>query len=193
MFPNVRMMIVAMLASMVAIICGMGMFAAFGINHEPFARLPGDSPPLQLVFDHTVSAHNAAATPFGVRFQTNAPGVGARTVAVPAATPLPAPNQTMADTTSAPEIVTPSGVKPPASVAADTAPRPGQRRRLVRRAPPQRLAEQSSGETFAASRPAFQWTLQPAPLAPPAGRAAPQYIAGNRQAVEPALPTPVIQ
>ena len=56
MFPNVRMMIVAMLASVVAVICAMGMFAAFGVNHEPFAQLPSDSPPLQLVFDHAAPA-----------------------------------------------------------------------------------------------------------------------------------------
>ena len=40
MFPNVRLMIVAMFASVVALSCGFGVFAAFRINHEPLARLP---------------------------------------------------------------------------------------------------------------------------------------------------------
>ena len=72
MFPNVRLMIVAMIVSMVAAICGgLALFAAFRVNHEPFARLPSDDPPLQLVFDqHGVGGRtDAIAAPFGVRFQ----------------------------------------------------------------------------------------------------------------------------
>jgi hypothetical protein len=81
MFPNVRLMIVAMFASIVAIGCGLGMFAAFRVNHEPLARLQSGSPPLQLVFGNGAPAaiSDAAMAPFGVRFQLNAP------VAMPAA------------------------------------------------------------------------------------------------------------
>ena len=38
MFPNVRLIIVAMLASMASICCCLGVFAAFRVNHEPFTR-----------------------------------------------------------------------------------------------------------------------------------------------------------
>lgn len=47
MFPNVRLMIAAVAASVVALSCGFGVFAAFRVNHEPLARL--QSVPLQLV------------------------------------------------------------------------------------------------------------------------------------------------
>jgi hypothetical protein len=47
MFPNVRLMIAAVAASVVALSCGFGLFAAFRVNHEPLARL--QSAPLQLV------------------------------------------------------------------------------------------------------------------------------------------------
>lgn len=47
MFPDVRLMIAAVAASVVALSCGFGVFAAFRVNHEPLARL--QSAPLQLV------------------------------------------------------------------------------------------------------------------------------------------------
>jgi hypothetical protein len=52
MFPNVRLMIAATLASVVALICGFGMFAVFRVSHEPFVRLPAATAPLQLVADN---------------------------------------------------------------------------------------------------------------------------------------------
>jgi hypothetical protein len=57
MFPNVRLMIAASLASVVALMCGFGTFAAFQVSHEPLVRPPSASvPPL-------LSANNAATTP----------------------------------------------------------------------------------------------------------------------------------
>ena len=50
MFPNARLVVVAMLASIVAVSCGLGVFAAFRVNHQPFTRLQSADPPLQLVF-----------------------------------------------------------------------------------------------------------------------------------------------
>ena len=47
MFPDVRLMIAAVAASVVALSCGFGVFAAFRVNHEPLARL--QAAPLQLV------------------------------------------------------------------------------------------------------------------------------------------------
>ena len=39
MFPNVRLMVVAILAAIAGISCGLGLFATFRVNHEPLARL----------------------------------------------------------------------------------------------------------------------------------------------------------
>jgi hypothetical protein len=49
MFPNVRLMIVAVVASIVGISCGLGLLAVFRVNHDGFARLEAAAPPLQLV------------------------------------------------------------------------------------------------------------------------------------------------
>jgi hypothetical protein len=40
MLPNLRLMIAAVLTSVLALSCGFGIFAAFRVSHEPFARLP---------------------------------------------------------------------------------------------------------------------------------------------------------
>lgn len=49
MFPNVRLLLTAMISSVVALSCGFGIFAALRVNHEPLARLPSGSAPLQLL------------------------------------------------------------------------------------------------------------------------------------------------
>ena len=49
MLPNVRLLIAAMLASVLVLICGFGVFAAFRVNRDPIAHLPVAAPPLQLV------------------------------------------------------------------------------------------------------------------------------------------------
>jgi hypothetical protein len=70
MFPNVRLMIAATLASVVALICGFGMFAAFQVSHDPLVRLPSASAPLQLSADNAATPMAyAAAEPFARRFQ----------------------------------------------------------------------------------------------------------------------------
>src|SRR5690242_12830911 len=51
MFPNVRLTVVAILATIAGIGCGLGLFATFRVNHEPLARLAEGSPPLQLGLD----------------------------------------------------------------------------------------------------------------------------------------------
>jgi hypothetical protein len=40
MLPNLRLMIAAILTSVLALSCGFGIFAAFRISHDPFAHLP---------------------------------------------------------------------------------------------------------------------------------------------------------
>jgi hypothetical protein len=78
MFPNIRLMIVAMVASMVALSCGFGVFAAFRVNHEPLVRLPPVTAPLQLVAGNSATVTVAAVEPFDRRFQTSPPQSTAR-------------------------------------------------------------------------------------------------------------------
>jgi hypothetical protein len=84
MFPNARLVIVAMLASVVAVCCGLGVFAAFRVNHQPFTRLQSADPPLQLVLGSGAPApvRDVSAAPFGVRFLLNAPVAVPETVSV---------------------------------------------------------------------------------------------------------------
>ena len=82
-------MIVAMSASLLAIVCAMGMFAAFSVTHELFSALPAGKLPLQISFGDESSSPVADGkpAPFGVRFQLNAPQApnGPVIVVVPAA------------------------------------------------------------------------------------------------------------
>jgi len=61
MFPNVRLMVVAILAAITGISCGLGLFAAFRVNHEPLARLAEGSPPLQLALNNRSLGSEAGA------------------------------------------------------------------------------------------------------------------------------------
>lgn len=68
MFPNVRLMIVAVLASIMGISCALGLFAEFRVSHDSFLRESSAGAPLQLTAgDPPAAVMNAAAT-FGVRF-----------------------------------------------------------------------------------------------------------------------------
>jgi hypothetical protein len=75
MFPNVRLMIAAVFASIVALICGFGIFAALRVSHEPLVRLPPATAPLQLVADNAAKSSVAFAPgePFNGRFQIGNP------------------------------------------------------------------------------------------------------------------------
>jgi hypothetical protein len=96
MFPNFRLTIVAILASIVGISCGLGLFAAFRVNHEPLAGLSSGKPSLQLAFDSVEPAGDAAA-PFGIRFQVSVPAA----IAAPVVAPPPLPLPPQAETTPA--------------------------------------------------------------------------------------------
>ena len=78
MFPNVRLMIAAIITSIVALSCGFGVFAAFRVNHEPLVRLPPVTAPLQLIAGNAASFVVVAAEPFDRRFQTSPPRRAAR-------------------------------------------------------------------------------------------------------------------
>jgi hypothetical protein len=103
MFPNVRLMAVAMVASVVAMSCGLGAFAALRVNHDSLTRLPAAGPPLQLVFNAAPAAvTDATPAPFGVRFALLAPQTAvAATATETGSGPLPAaPTAAIADTSS---------------------------------------------------------------------------------------------
>lgn len=86
MFPNVRLMIAAIAATVVALSCGFGLFATFRVNHEPLVRLPAATAPLQRVADNTgaLPVPAAAAEPFDRRFQFRAPPIARTAIEPPA-------------------------------------------------------------------------------------------------------------
>jgi hypothetical protein len=74
MFPNVRLLIAATFASVLALSFGFGVFAAFRVNHEPLSRLPPVRAPFQLAADNTATvaavesfdaSSRAGEAPFG--------------------------------------------------------------------------------------------------------------------------------
>src|ERR1700734_1806344 len=86
MFPNVRLMIAAVVASVVALICGFALFAAFRVNHEPLSRPATGPAPLQLAAGNPIPSVGppAPADSFGNRFPLNDGGaVGASAQATP--------------------------------------------------------------------------------------------------------------
>jgi hypothetical protein len=118
MFPNVRLLVAAMIGSVVALSCGFGIFAALRINHEPLARLPSGSAPLQLLASISPSPPIAVAAvesiERGLRAGDTRGGAGLADA--------PAASDREADTPS-PEPQTSSGVEGNASA---TAPAPAQ-------------------------------------------------------------------
>ena len=105
MFPNVRLMIAAVVASVVALSCGFGLFAAFRVNHEPLSRLATGAAPLQLAAGNPMPSAAMPADSFGNRFPSpQADVAGAAAEATP-----PQPEHD-------------DGVEPPSAVASTTAP-----------------------------------------------------------------------
>src|SRR5215472_16869530 len=96
MFPNVRLMVVAILAAIAGISCGLGLFATFRVNHEPLARLAEGSPPLQLALNNRALGSEA-----GAPLEARLPGKDAARlisvpviIAAPSREPSPAPSRT---------------------------------------------------------------------------------------------------
>jgi hypothetical protein len=67
MLPSLRLLIAAMSATVVMLMCGFGVFAAFRVSHDPIAHLPAAVPPLQLFAEKeaalspVVAAHEGAS------------------------------------------------------------------------------------------------------------------------------------
>jgi hypothetical protein len=70
MFPNVRLQIVALFVSVVALSFGFGVFAAFQVNHEPLVKVPAAAAPQPRPAENAVptSTTTSWGAPFGSRF-----------------------------------------------------------------------------------------------------------------------------
>ncbi len=123
MFPDFRLMIAAVLGSVVALMCGFGVFAAFRVNHEPLARLPSATAPLQLVVGNATPLPLAiAAAPPTALGMIDAPirsdGTGGTAAPlVPAV--VPEPQTAIAE----PELAAPQASQPRVAEAEPPAPR----------------------------------------------------------------------
>jgi hypothetical protein len=85
MFPNARLMVVAILAAIAGIGCGLGLFATFRVNHEPLTRLAEGSPPLQLAIDNLALASDARLS-----LEARLPaGSAGKVISVPVVVPTP--------------------------------------------------------------------------------------------------------
>ena len=131
MFPNLRLMIVAVLASILGISCALGLFAEFRVSHDSFLRESNASAPLQLgVSDAAPGRLVNTTAPFEFRFQTPPPAAdeAAETAETPdhAATPQSAPSSPAAVTPQTPDhpavVETPQPVPPLSSQPETPAP-----------------------------------------------------------------------
>src|SRR6202030_422948 len=130
MFPNVRLLIAAVVASVVALSCGFAVFAVFRVSHEPLSRLAGGAGPLPLAGGNPVAptAIPAPADSFGNRLPLNngdSAGASAQ-VAPPQPDSVEAPSAvatTTTITTTAPETE-PAEPAQPAPVAQSPAAEP---------------------------------------------------------------------
>ena len=75
MFPNLRLMVVAVLASILGISCALGLFAEFRVSHDSFLRESNASTPLQLGSGDAAAPGRVVntAAPFEFRFQAPPP------------------------------------------------------------------------------------------------------------------------
>lgn len=88
MFPNVRLLIGALLASLVALSCGFGLFAAFRVNHEPLSQLPVGNSSVQLVANEVAAPRTGWGTPFDGQARMNGPQRSEAVTEIPLAAPL---------------------------------------------------------------------------------------------------------
>jgi hypothetical protein len=130
MFPNVRILIAAVVVSVVALSCGFAMFAALRVNHEPLSRLATGAAPLQLAAGNPISsvAMPAPADSLGNRFPLNQADSAGASPEAPPRQPDHAdsvePSSAVASTTAtAPETGTAEPAQPaPVALAPAAAP-----------------------------------------------------------------------
>ena len=85
MFPNVRLLAGAFVASIVALTCGFGLFAEFRVNHEPLSRLRVSTAPVRFAND-AVAPRAGWGTPFDGQSRLNGPQRAGIAADAPAAT-----------------------------------------------------------------------------------------------------------
>jgi hypothetical protein len=130
--------------------CGLGVFAAFRVNHQPFTRLQSADPPLQLVFGSGAPApvKDVSAAPFGVRFLLNAPVAVPETVAAVSIQQAPATAPDAVATEAKPAATTNA---PPAALVETPAPVAAI---LSNQEAPQQSAQQTAKEIEPVADPA---------------------------------------
>jgi hypothetical protein len=175
MFPNVRLMIAATLASVVALICGFGTFAVFRVSHDPFVRLPAATAPLQLVADNAAKscAGFASGEMFDRRFEVKALPYAAEDANASAAAPEPraepdtAPATPAQSTAAAPEEIPAAVGEPTEQPSAPTAPptseAPAVRSDNATASDPVNIAAASQPETATQTTAADAGMAAPAP------------------------------
>ena len=162
MFPDVRLLIAATLASVLALICGFGLFAAFRVSHDPLTRLPPATASLELVADKTarLPVAFAPAESFDRRFPVAAPGepIAAAPVAA-AAVSEDKPGSTAA---AQPDTASPAADAPAAVPDATAAEAGHESAASVRSEPATRNDEVAAAPAVAATAPAADSVTAPA-------------------------------
>ena len=115
MFPNIRLMIVAVLASILGISCALGLFAEFRVSHDSFLRESNASTPLQLGSGDAAAPGRVVntAAPFEFRFQAPPPPAAVEALGSPET-----PNRTAVVQTLQPSNAPTPESKPAANPAA---------------------------------------------------------------------------
>jgi hypothetical protein len=211
MFPNVRLLIVALFASIVTLGCGFGVFAAFGVNHAPLSRLPANTAPLRLVATEPAPASAALSwgAPIGSRITPSDPHIvsfapapelehheGIGIASLPADDPQPI---SLAPPPPAQELTGALGAAAPPATVASAPQTPAQEIQRVQAAHDPQISETTKPSEPA---PAATAAVEPAAQAPsveqPAtepdiahGASAPSAPAENTQPIEAAATAPV--
>ena len=115
MFPNLRLMVVAVLASILGISCALGLFAEFRVSHDSFLRESNASTPLQLGSGDAAAPGRVVntAAPFEFRFQAPPPPAAVEALGSPET-----PNRTAVVQTLQPSNAPAPESKPAANPAA---------------------------------------------------------------------------
>jgi hypothetical protein len=171
-------------ASVVALSCGFGLFATFRVNHEPLSRLATGAAPLQLAAGNPIPSAMppASADSFGNRFPPNQGDItGASTEATP---PQPAHD----DSVEPPSIST-AATAPDTNAAEPEPPAPEQPAVAQAAEPKQDEAAVTPSEPPASEPPASGPPASEPPPAPSDTAAAEPPPAEQASPAEPAAPT----
>ena len=169
MFPNVRLLIAAVVASVVALSCGFALFATFRVNHEPLSRLATGAAPLQLAAGNPIPsvALPASADSFGNRFPLHQADIaGASAEATP-----PQPEHD-------------DSVEPPSAVANTAAPETG----ATESAQPAPVAQAPTPEPDAKPNEVAATPNEPPPATPSESVPATTETAATEPPAEQAVP-----